>query len=263
MVPMSEAISLLEPHAAALPAGVRALQTTRVGGVSRGAWGSLNLALHTGDIPGNVAENRLRLEQALDLAAPIAWPRQIHGTRVLRAEILRAEWQGGPAPEADAVVSDRPGVVCAVQTADCLPVVLSTTRGDAVGVAHAGWRGLAAGVLEATAATLRRMRPEAEICAWMGAAIGPEAFEVGPEVRAAFVVQDPEADAAFRPGLEGRLLTDIYTLARQRLQRAGLKQIAGGGRCTCSEADIFFSYRRDGQTGRMGTLVWIDPAYLR
>jgi len=254
---MSEAISLLEPHAAVLPAGVCALQTTRVGGVSQGAWGSLNLALHTGDMAANVAENRLRLEQALGLAAPIAWPRQVHGTRVIRAEVLRAAWQGGTVPEADAVVTDRPGVVCAVQTADCLPVVLSTTRGDAVGVAHAGWRGLAAGVLEATAETLRRMRPEAEICAWMGAAIGPEAFEVGPDVRAAFVDGDAEAEMAFQPGINGRLLADIYELARRRLGQAGVTRVAGGGRCTYSELDTFFSYRRDGTTGRMGALVWV------
>ncbi|WP_019571139.1 peptidoglycan editing factor PgeF [Thioalkalivibrio sp. ALMg3] len=260
---MPETLPLLAPSPGELPAGVRAVQTTRVGGVSTGPWAALNLALHTGDDPEHVAENRRRLEPSLGLAAPIAWPRQVHGTGVTNADTLHAALEAGDAAEADAVVSDRPGIVCAVQTADCLPVVLATADGAAVGVAHAGWRGLADGVLEASVEALKTLRPGMPIQAWMGAAIGPAAFEVGPEVREAFVAHDPEAVAAFRPGAEGRLLADLYLLARQRLQRAGVAQVAGGGRCTFSEADTFFSYRRDGETGRMGTLVWVDPGHLR
>ncbi|MGM0554663.1 MAG: peptidoglycan editing factor PgeF [Pseudomonadota bacterium] len=252
---MPEALPLVIPTPGDLPAGVYALQTTRMGGVSTGPWTSLNLALHTGDAPDDVAENRRRLEQFLGMDKPITWPRQVHGTVMITADAL----EGGDGTEADVVVSDRPGAVCAVQTADCLPVVLATADGAAVGVAHAGWRGLADGVLEAAVQALETLRPGMPIQAWMGAAIGPAAFEVGPKVREAFVAHDPEAVAAFRPGAEGRLLADLYLLARQRLQRAGVAQVAGGGRCTFSEAEIFYSYRRDGETGRMGTLVWIDP----
>ena len=260
---MPETLPLLAPSPGELPAGVHAVQTTRSGGVSTGPWAALNLALHTGDDPEHVAENRRRLEQSLGLGAPIAWPRQVHGTGVISAAALHAAQEAGGTAEADAVVSDRPGTVCAVQTADCLPVVLATADSAAVGVAHAGWRGLADGVLETTVQALEILRPGMPIQAWMGAAIGPAAFEVGPEVREAFVAHDPEAVAAFRPGAEGRLLADLYRLARQRLQRAGVAQVAGGGRCTFSEADTFFSYRRDGETGRMGTLVWVDPGHLR
>ena len=255
---MPEALPLLAPSPGELPAGVHALQTTRSGGVSGGPWASLNLALHTGDDPDHVAANRYRLEQDLGLPSPIAWPRQVHGTAVISAAALHAAQEAGGAAEADAVVSDRPGMVCAVQTADCLPVVLATADGSAVGVAHAGWRGLADGVLEVTVQALETLRPGMPIQAWMGAAIGPAAFEVGPEVREAFVAHDPEAVDAFRPGAEGRLLADLYRLARQRLQRAGVAQVAGGGRCTFTEAETFYSYRRDGATGRMGTLVWFE-----
>ncbi len=256
---MPEDLPRLTPGPGGLPAGVHALQTTRAGGASTGPWASLNLALHTGDAAEDVAENRWRLEQSLGCATRIAWPRQVHGTTVITVDALQAALEGGDTPEADAVVSDRPGMVCAVQTADCLPVVLATADGAAVGVAHAGWRGLADGVLEATITALEGLRPGAPIQAWMGAAIGPEAFEVGPEVREAFRAQDPEADAAFRPSTGERLLADLYRLARQRLQRAGVAQVAGGGRCTFTEAETFYSYRRDGETGRMGTLVWFDP----
>ncbi|WP_026340571.1 peptidoglycan editing factor PgeF [Thioalkalivibrio sp. ALJT] len=256
---MAEPLSLLVPPPAALPAPVRALQTTRRGGVSPAPWDTLNLALHTGDERARVAANRQRLEQELGLAQAVDWPRQVHGTQVVRAEDLQAAQAQGMTLEADAVVTDRPGVVCAVQTADCLPVVMATADGRAVGVAHAGWRGLVGGVLEATLEALHAGRPDAPVQAWMGASIGPGAFEVGPEVRAAFLEQDPGAGAAFVAAGAGRLLADLYQLARRRLERAGVRRVAGGGRCTFREAEHFFSYRRDGETGRMGTLVWIEP----
>ncbi|WP_018862023.1 MULTISPECIES: peptidoglycan editing factor PgeF [unclassified Thioalkalivibrio] len=253
----AELIPMLAPDFGDLPSGVWAVQSTREGGVSTGPWYSLNLALHTGDNPEHVAENRYRLEHSLGIAEPVAWPRQVHGTRVIRAEDLLEAWEQDEVLEADAVFTDVPGVVCAVQTADCLPVVLATDDGEAVAVAHAGWRGLADGVLEAAVEALRITRPEAEIRAWMGAAIGPEAFEVGPEVRDTFLDHDVEAAPAFRPGPKGHFHADIYALARHRLERVDVVHVAGGGRCTYSEAGRFYSYRRDGETGRMGTLAWI------
>ncbi|WP_018873357.1 peptidoglycan editing factor PgeF [Thioalkalivibrio sp. ALJ16] len=256
---MAESLPLLVPPRTALPAAVRALQTTRRGGVSPAPWDTLNLALHTGDDHERVGMNRERLQRHLGLAQVVAWPRQVHGTQVVRAEDLQAAQARGVTLEADAVVTARPGVVCAVQTADCLPVVFAAVDGRAVGVAHAGWRGLVDGVLEATVEALRAEYPDTSIQAWMGASIGPEAFEVGPEVRAAFLAQDPGAGAAFVPTGAGRLLADLYHLARRRLERAGVSRVAGGGRCTFREAEHFFSYRREGETGRMGTLVWIEP----
>ncbi|WP_038051633.1 peptidoglycan editing factor PgeF [Thioalkalivibrio sp. ALJ1] len=254
-----EPLPMLGPDRGELPPGVWALQTTRDGGVSTGPWRSLNLALHTGDDLEAVAENRYRLQIELGLIEPVAWPIQVHGTRVIAAQDLQAALEQDRTPEADAVVTDQPGYVCAVQTADCLPVVLATEDGEAVGVAHAGWRGLADGVLEAGVEALRLMRPGVGIRAWMGAAIGPEAFEVGREVRDAFLDHDVGAAGAFRPGCDGRLLADLYALARHRLERVGVLDVSGGGRCTFTEEHRFFSYRRDGETGRMGTLVWIAP----
>lgn len=252
----SDSIPMLYPEGLALPPGVHVVQTTRAGGVSEGPWASLNLASHTGDAPERVTENRRRLQQALGLAGPVAWPRQVHGGNVVRAEALAAH--PADSVEADAVMATAPGRVCAVQTADCLPVVLVADSGDAVAAVHAGWRGLAGGILEATVASLQAERPEAGLLAWMGAAIGPEAFEVGPEVREAFLEGDAGAASAFHPGRDGRYLADIYALARRRLERAGIAQVAGGGRCTFAEEAVFYSYRRDGTTGRMASLVWID-----
>lgn len=231
-----------------LPPQVRAIQTTRAGGFSSGPWASLNLALHTGDDPTVVQRNRAHLARVLELPRVPAWPRQVHGVRVVPTARLASD------TEADAVVAEAAGQVCSVQTADCLPVLFASTDGQEVGAAHAGWRGLAGGVLEAT---LRAMQhPPEAITAWLGPAIGPEAFEVGPEVRAAFLNQDPEAATAFRPGLGDRWFADVYRLARQRLERAGVREIHGGGRCTHRESDTFFSYRRDGLCGRMATLIW-------
>jgi len=231
-----------------LPSNLRAVQTTRSGGVSTGPWHSLNLALHTGDDPQAVQHNRGLLSQALDLPRVPIWPAQVHGAAVAEAVAMTG------AVEADAVVARAPGPVCSVQTADCLPVLFASLDGQVVAAAHAGWRGLAGGVLEATLQAFDRQ--PAEVTAWLGPAIGPDAFEVGPEVRAAFVGQDAGAASAFRPGTGDRWFADIYRLARLRLERAGLREIHGGGRCTLTESETFFSYRRDGTCGRMATLIW-------
>lgn len=231
-----------------LPSNLCAVQTTRAGGASTGPWGSLNLALHTGDDPATVHRNRARLSDALRLRRVPAWPRQVHGAVVADAAALTDE------VEADAVVARRAGDVCSVQTADCLPVLFASLDGQRVAAAHAGWRGLAGGVLEATVDALGC--PPAEVTAWLGPAIGPEAFEVGPEVRSAFVAEQAAAAVAFRSGVGDRWFADIYQLARLRLERAGLREVHGGGRCTYSESETFFSYRRDGACGRMATLIW-------
>ncbi len=230
------------------PLGVRAASTTRAGGVSEGDWAGLNLALHVGDDPRRVALNRERLRQALQLPAEPAWLRQVHGCDV--AELGRA----AAACEADAAFADTPGQVCAVLTADCLPVLFADRRGRAVAAAHAGWRGLAAGVLEAT---LARFDDPGEVIAWLGPAIGPAAFEVGDEVREAFLSADPGASGAFVPH-RGRWRADLYALARRRLAAAGIGGVYGGGRCTYSEPRHFYSYRRDGRTGRQASLIWIE-----
>lgn len=231
------------------PANVRAAVTTRAGGVSAGAYASLNLGDHVGDDPGAVAENRARLVRALGLPAEPCWLRQVHGTCALDAA---ASITGC---EADAAFAALPGVVCAVLTADCLPVLFCDRAGTRVAAAHAGWRGLAAGVLEHTADALGAA-PE-DILAWLGPAIGPDAFEVGGEVRAAFLAQDPTAAGAFRPSRDGRWLADLYALARHRLMRHGVAAVHGGGWCTHRDAARFYSFRRDGVTGRMASLVWL------
>jgi polyphenol oxidase len=235
------------------PAAVRAVFTTRAGGVSKGSFASLNLGAHVGDAPGAVAENRRRLSRGLGLPAEPAWLRQVHGTAVLDLD-SGAGHAGG---EADASISRRPGAVCCVQVADCLPVLLASRDGRVIGAAHAGWRGLAAGVLEATVAAMG-VAP-AGLMAWLGPAIGPAAFEVGGEVRAAFMAADPAAAEAFQPNPAGRWQCDLVHLARQRLRRAGLTALHGGGACTFSTPGRFFSYRRDGQCGRMAALLWIEP----
>jgi YfiH family protein len=240
------------------PARVRALVTTRAGGVSLGPYASFNLGDHVGDDPGAVAENRARLRRCLP-AGPV-WLRQVHG-----AEVVEADTAEG-VPEADGAVARKPGTVCAVLTADCLPVLFCDQAGSVVGAAHAGWRGLAGGVLEAVVRAIGV--PAGRLMAWLGPAIGPQAFEVGEEVRQVFVAQDPEALKAFAPhSVPGpqssacgtqKWLADIYLLARQRLGRAGVPQVYGGGFCTFTEAGRFYSYRRDGATGRMASLIWLE-----
>lgn len=228
--------------------------TTRGGGVSQQSYHSLNVGVN-GDDPAHVAENRRRLRAALELPGEPVWLRQVHGADVVDAASVTA----GTAPEADASFTTVPGVVCAVQAADCLPVLFCDDAGTVVAAAHAGWRGLAAGVLEATVRALP-VKPTA-LMAWLGAAIGPRSFEVGAEVRQAFVAADPAAAAAFvsRPETpEARkYLADLYRLARQRLAAAGVSRVSGGGHDTLLEHTRFFSYRRDGRCGRMAALVWL------
>jgi len=232
------------------PDRVRAATTSRIGGVSRPPRDSFNLADHVGDHPAAVLANRELLLEELALPAEPAWLKQVHGTRVVTLGET-----GHEPPEADASVASEPGRVCAVLTADCLPVLFCDRAGSRVAAAHAGWRGLSGGVLEATVAAMG-VAPEA-IMAWLGPAIGPRAFEVGEAVRAAFVEDDPGSAGAFTPHGDGRWLADIYRLARRRLARAGVGEIHGGGRCTFTEAGLFYSYRRDGTTGRMASLVWL------
>jgi YfiH family protein len=242
-------IEAIEPDWSAPPT-VRALTTTRRGGISTGAWASLNLAAHVGDDPMAVAENRARLRTELALPVEPAWLQQVHGIAV-----VSPEREGSCA---DACVSGEIGSVCAVMTADCLPVVFCNRRGTRVAVAHAGWRGLLAGVLESTLIAFDD--PADEVLAWLGPAIGPETFEVGEEVRAAFVKAQPTAEVHFRAARPGHWLADLYGLARQRLAGAGVVAVSGGDYCTLSDAHRFFSYRRDGVTGRMATLVWLQPS---
>jgi len=232
------------------PPGVKSLMTCRKGGVSDPPWASFNLGDHVGDDPGHVAANRARLRR--QLPAEPGWLKQVHSARVV-------ELGRDPDREADAVFTRQAGQVCAVLTADCLPVLFCDRSGSVVAAAHAGWRGLAEGVLEATVAAMQA--PPADILAWMGAAIGPQAFEVGDEVRQAFVERHAATAMAFVPhpssGVSFKWLADIYQLARIRLHHAGVQSVYGGGRCTFNEAESFYSYRRDGVTGRMATLIWL------
>jgi len=254
------------------PRGVRALSTTRGGGVSGTSWQGFNLGDHVGDDPRAVAANRARLRR--ELPAEPLWLTQVHGTRCVDAAIAQAGAQ------ADASFTRQRGVVCAVLTADCLPVLLCDEGASVVAIAHAGWRGLAAGVIEATVAAMDE--PGARLIAWLGPAIGPQAFEVGGEVREAFVTHDSLAAAAFVAAGGGKWLCDIHHLARLRLDALGIRRVAGArsaipcidgprrgvpvtqsespgaGACTVGEPDRFFSYRRDGVSGRMASLVWLE-----
>lgn len=232
-----------------LPARVAACSSTRVGGVSEGAWDSLNLGAHCGDNLDHVEENRKRMFAAGKLPSKPVWLEQVHGK-----EVLHLTGEPYAAKRADASYSNTPGTVCAVMTADCLPVLFCNKAGTEVAAAHAGWRGLCDGVLEETVACFKDS-PE-NIIAWLGPAIGPLAFEVGPEVREAFMAKDANAVSAFRPAGE-KYYADIYQLARQRLGNIGVTALFGGDRCTFSEKDDFFSYRRDRTTGRMASFIWL------
>lgn len=237
------------------PANVHAISTTRHGGVSEAPFDSLNLGDHVGDNPYAVARNRVLVGDNLQLPSEPLWLQQVHGVDV-------CEMGAAPCyPQGDASIARGRGQVCVIMTADCLPVLFCDRQGSCVAAAHAGWRGLEAGVLEQT---LQQMAIDpADALIWLGPAIGPQAFEVGEEVRTAFMQQHPDAVTAFVPSNNmGKWLADIYQLARQRLQAAGVaaKAIYGGEFCTYSDAERFFSYRRDGQTGRMASLIWLGDA---
>jgi hypothetical protein len=234
-----------------VPEHVRVLSTLRAGGVSKGPYASFNLAAHVGDRPEAVATNRLLLREAAHLPAEPLWLEQVHGTGVVCHE------DGCTGARADASVAFAPGRVCAVMTADCLPVVLADRAGSRVGVAHAGWRGLLGGVVQATVAALGIAGTE--LHAWLGPAIGPQAFEVGPEVREAYLATLAVSDArsCFVPNERGRYRADLYGLARLVLAQAGVGSVHGGGWCTHDDGERFYSFRRDGVTGRMATLAWL------
>ena len=230
------------------PAQVKALQTTRAGGISSTPYDSLNLGDHVGDAPLAVAHNRMLLNTLLP-SEPV-WLEQAHGTLVANAD------HASCLPQADACIARHRAAVCVVMTADCLPILLCDKQGSVVGAAHAGWKGLAAGVIEATVQAMD-VAPQ-NLMAWLGPAISQNAFEVGDEVRAAFIAAQPQALVAFIPGQHSKWLADLSALARLRLNALGITQIYGGDYCTYREREHFFSYRRDGATGRMGTFIWLD-----
>ncbi len=249
------------------PPGVRALSTWRDGGVSHSPFESLNLGDHVGDEVSAVLENRRRLSAAARLPAEPHWLAQVHGIEVL--DLDEAKRKAAPAPDersaapvADAAFTRESTRICAILTADCLPVLFATESGDAVAAAHAGWRGLANGVLEATVRALAV--PPGTLMAWLGPAIGPDHFEVGSEVREALLGDsglsaDSGAIAAFQPNSRGRWMANLPMLARRRLAVLGVARIYGGGECTYSRPDRYFSHRRDGNTGRQATLIWRGP----
>lgn len=230
------------------PSGVKAFITTRAGGFSRGPYASFNVSARVGDDPDAVERNLELLRSTLP-ADPV-WLHQVHGAEVVDAT------SAPPFAAADASVTRVRHVVCVVTTADCMPVLLAHRGGDAAGVAHAGWRGMAAGVIEATLAQLDV--PAAETMAFLGPAISSRAFEVGRDVYDAFVNNDNEAGAAFTPTAAGKFHADLYALARLRLARAGVHDVYGGDFCTYADPARFYSYRRDHITGRMAALIWLD-----
>lgn len=229
-------------------ANVKALQTTRNGGTSAAPYDSFNLGLHVGDDPLRVNHNRQLLAPYMP-SEPV-WLEQVHGKVVVNAGAASC------VPQADACIARHHGAVCVVMTADCLPILLCDEDGTVVGAAHAGWKGLAAGVIEATVEKMG-VAPQ-KLMTWLGPAIGPHAFEVGADVRDAFMAHDANAVAAFVPlAAEGKYRADIVRLARQRLNALGINRVYGGTFCTYHQKDKFFSFRRDGVTGRMGTFIWL------
>lgn len=238
-----------------VPSRIRAFTTTRYGGVSEGVYAGLNLGNHVGDDPRLVNQNRQLLDDSHRWDS-VQWLQQTHSTIVHKAGVVEAG-ESGEVPEADACWTDKPGQACAVMTADCLPVFICNRQGTRVAVAHAGWRGLVDGIVEQT---LQQFSQD-DVSIWLGPAIGPQAFEVGDEVRQQFCDVLPVSEQAFTASVNsGKWLADIYQLARLRLQHAGIDCISGGDYCTYSQADDFYSYRRDGVTGRMASVIWIDPS---
>jgi YfiH family protein len=238
-----------------VPNSVRAISTTRAGGVSSAPWNTLNLGSHVGDVPADVQENRGRLAGFIGVdSARIGWLNQVHGTEVVELTPDNV----GLITKADASFTRHPGIACTILTADCLPVILADSEGAVVGAAHAGWRSLRGGVIENLVSAMA-VSP-VNLQAWFGPAIGPDSFEVGPEVRDAFLKHDPESARAFKTdgARPGHFMADIYALASLRLNHLGVSDITGGGLCTVQDSGRFFSYRRDGQTGRMATLIWLN-----
>ncbi len=231
------------------PANVRALTTTRAGGVSRGSYESFNLGDHVGDDPEAVRQNRVRLREWLTLPAEPVWLKQVHGVRVVDPATIPV------GTEADGAWTNRPGIVCAVLTADCLPIFVCDRKGTRVSLLHAGWRGLAGGIIESGLRALNA--PPEELLVWLGPAIGPDSYEVGDDVRRAFLDDDPDAVEGFRSAGAGRWHADMYALARRQLRQQGVCAVYGGDRCTLREREAFYSFRRDGVTGRMASLIWL------
>lgn len=231
------------------PLNVKAVSTTRQGGFSQAPFDSMNVGTHVGDDASVVKKNRDQLKQLINLPNSPLWLEQVHGTDVIHT----SSWQ--KSSQADAIYSDQPNQVCAIMTADCLPVLFTDRQGTQVAAAHAGWRGLLNGVLENTVSQFSGARED--ILVWLGPAIGPSQFEVGQEVYAAFTAYSQDAKQAFKVSDQTHYLADIYLLAKQRLSALGITQIYGGDFCTVTEKQRFFSYRRDGITGRMVSLIWI------
>lgn len=253
------AMNFHQPIWSASAERIGALSTRRFGGVSVAPYaaedgaGGLNLAMHVGDDALAVARNRAALR--LVLPAEPCWLNQVHGTTVVHA---RADSVAATVPTADACIATESGVVCAILTADCLPVLFCDPTRGIVGAAHAGWRGLAGGVLQKTVAAMRAAGAD-EIAAWLGPAIGPSRFEVGEDVRAAFCERDRAALSAFKPVIDQteKYLADLYLLARLILQQVGVSAITGGDQCTVSQPQDYFSFRRDQRCGRMASLIWV------
>lgn len=233
------------------PANVHAGTSWRQGGISQGAYASLNLAMHVGDDARAVLENRHRL----GLPTEPIWLNQVHGLTVVNAGKAAKE-KPEQVIEADAAYTDMADAICAVLTADCLPVLICDRAGNHVAAVHAGWRGLAAGIIDRVVTALQL--PGDQLLAWLGPAIGPHAYEVGGDVREAFLHRDADAHTAFRPSRPGHWWMDIYQLARQQLAQQGVTEVYGGDHCTWQESDRFYSYRRDGVTGRMASVIWFE-----
>ncbi len=249
-----EPVRLIQPQWPA-PANVHAFSTTRGGGYSLGAWAGLNLADNCGDNSAHVQKNRHLLRQVTTLPGDPVWLRQIHGTTVINAAGESAD-PGTEPPQADASFSTRPGIVCGILTADCLPVLFCEHHGRKVAAAHAGWRGLAVGVLEQT--VLAMQVPAANLLAWLGPAIGPLAYEVGDDVRDNFIAADSRAEAAFSVSVNGRWMADLQALAAARLRHLGISNIHASNSCTYQNPEDFYSYRRDGTCGRMASCIWFQ-----
>ena len=245
---MSDTLEFLRPDWPA-PDRVRAVVTTRTGGVSADPYASFNLGDHVGDDPACVERNRAVLRRALALPAEPFWLTQVHGTRVIDIADSSSD------KTADGAYANQRGLVCAILTADCLSIFLCDRRGSEVALLHGGWRGLVGGIIEAGLEKFRA--PRETLIAWLGPAISAQAYEVGDDVRDAFLARDPRAAGAFGARGQGKWHLDLYVIARARLLAGGVQSVRGGGYCTASQSDSFFSYRRDGVTGRMASLLWL------